>query len=345
MQDEKRGMPMAFKSKRNSEKSTVEGLAKVLSHYDETVFYQKSFEGLLADYVPYAYAFKSRLILMGKSGDLKYFCESAKQIVAKTEKQQTDEKRPMVGDVIQNIRKKADTFAVYYGFEKQMIYHDVNLIFSALGVVDPVLTTGQPRREPMQDEMQIIEKSPVYGGNLKESSNQKTKKNEKPSLPIKRKVVPVMALIAFCMMIGAGYSYMIVQFSDIATLKALIIEYGQPFSLENPWIAYGVGGVMGFSMITLVLSLRFNRSVISFMPWLILSLQFAMMYFKIKVPLHYEWLQCYMLMLLTLYSMVSTLAFTLYKRTTRRVMSKHMLAVYIAGFIYLASQYLIRFTV
>jgi|GEM_PF-3136826 len=342
LSDVKRGMAMAFISKRNSEKSAVEGLSKVLNSYDEVVFYQKIFEGLLADYLPYAYAFKSRLILMGKSGDLKYFCDTAHQFTQNMAQKDPGKNIFFVGDAIQQVRKKADAFANYYHFEKQIIYHDVNLIFNALGISDPVLTTGV---DAVQAEDAPEKNVSSHHETSKENLNHKTKPISKPSLPLKHKAIPVAAFILFLIMMGAGYGYLIYQFGEAGMVKILVRENMQRLTLENDWLVYGIGGVMGMSLITLILSLRFNKSVINILPWLVLSLQFGMIYFKIRQPMQYEWLECYIFMILASYGFMTTLPMAFYKRTTRKVMLKHMAAIYLMGIIYLTSQYFIRFTV
>jgi len=340
---------MAFKSKRNSQKATVEGLSKVFKHYDETVFYQKTFEGLLADHVPYAYAMKSRLILMGKSGDLAYFCTAGKQLVRqmekhltqKTERQENSEKSSFDNDLIQQVRKKADTFAAYYGFEKQTIYHDINLIFNALGLADPVLTIHQ---SALPHKTIDLEESPLNREVLKGKPYQKKKKMTKAALPVQRKTLPIIALIMLCIAIGVGYGYMLYQFSDLSVLKTLIKTYSQPFSFENMWLVYG-GGIIGVGLIAQIVSLRSNGRITTYMPWLMLSLECATVYFKIRDPLQFEWLALYVLALYALYSIMTTLVLISNKRTTRKMMSKHLVTLYGTGMIFLASQYIIRMMV
>jgi nitrate reductase NapE component len=326
---------MAFKSKpkRTSDDAVVAGLKQVFTAYDPVVFSQKAFEGLLADHIPGAYAFKARLTLMAKSG---YLLKLLK-----------------LGNAGEQALRYAEQFADYYGFEKGVILRDFKLILRAIGVT--MQTTfekeGAAANEKAVDsslESRMDTESARLHRGMQDGPQDglqevaQDTKNRQRSKRTRRRQRQFswsglgLWMIFFIVLIG-GYLYQIDAFQMKQTAITGVETYLLPLNQHNPWLVFGLVGTMAVSAIAAVVQKRLDVNLISVLPWLMVIIQCGLAFFKVQMPQFYEFIQFYMLV-------ITAVGFVLLQTGVLRTkgVPKGMISFYLLGTVYLVSQYIVR---
>jgi nitrate reductase NapE component len=305
---------MAFKSKpkRTSDDSVVEGLKQVFLEYDPVVFTQKAFEGLLADHIPGAYAFKARLTLLAKSG---YLLKLLK-----------------LGNAGEQALRYAEQFADYYGFERGIIVKDFKLILRSIGVLSSN-GTGDINFEAIeQGDQQSADEthSPVSS-----AKGRKTRLKKRGTSAFNW-IGLGLWLMFFVALVG-GYVYQVDFFQLKQTVLSGVETYMTPLDQTNPWLMFGLAGTLIGSVATLLVQKKLDVNLIAVLPWLMVILQCGMAFFKVQMPQFYEFVQCYMLV-------ITVASFMILQTGTLRTkgVPKSMVSFYLLGAVYLVSQYVIR---
>ncbi|MBS7526126.1 hypothetical protein KHM83_05520 [Fusibacter paucivorans] len=305
---------MAFKSKpkRTSDDSIVDGLKKVFLEYDPVVFTQKAFEGLLADHIPGAYAFKARLTLLAKSGYLLKLLQ--------------------LGNAGEQALRYAEQFADYYGFEKGIIVKDFKLILRSVGVLS-VTDPGDINFE--RSDQGDSDEAPTE---IQPASSPKIRKKRPAKHGIKgfNWIGLGLWLLFFIILIG-GYVYQIDFFQMKQTAIAGVETYMMPLSQNNPWLVFGLAGTLIGSIVVSLVQKRLDINLIAILPWLMVIIQCGMAFFKVQMPQFYEFVQLYMMV-------VTAAGFMILQTGSMRTkgIPKGMASFYLLGTVYLVSQYVIR---